>query len=574
MKRPSFSNGLWIRVLEFGILPLVLGVGGGIALKWHGIVWLSDAGGFWPYVLVATSIGIAIRLAYGPYEDATSGVMAWLVLVAAWFYAPLWLAAVKVPTTAALVDGRGRVHVVRDEVRTVDPAVWLLTRTAGMRIVRNVSGKFESNGLDVTYAYAPPYVATRANGEDIEPPLVQAAAPLLAAVANANRTSKIAFLADRQAQDALLARICAGATGGAARCPIKLSIAPTQEAAALGGLWSSQYSEIEAIEEKHLASLVHLLTQTDVSLVKRDMVFALLLDLHPTGAALAQLAQKSQSLTDDQFDQVIARLLSCAGEDCGDAAAVIASVNRLGEPQRRLLRAKAVDEAKLSALLVNAAALRLSDGEIARFAPRVRIALRSEPSLAVRALDTFGERLPGEAQRDAVEGLLDAKPAYALAALERLNFAPELRQLLIRKVVADGSLDDFANARVNKTKLLEMLTPQELRALIEVSVKRGEGSERWHAFVVESLPVSGMTSEERHRIVNGLVFASPKSALEYVSKNREFLDQGEVAEVTRDYSRTVNRDFCLHLSHRNKNWKQNFFSEAQLQIFRDCAAGK
>ena len=155
-----------------------------------------------------------------------------------------------------------------------------------------------------------------------------------------------------------------------------------------------------------------------------------------------------------------------------------------------------------------------------------------------------------------------------------MNFSADLRQLLIKKVVADATLDDFSIARTNRTKLLGMLTPQELRALIEVSVKRGESSDRWHAFVVESLPVSGMTSEERHRIVNGLVFNSPKAALEFVSKNRDFLDAGEVAEVTRDYSRTVTRDFCLHLSHRNKNWKQNFFSEAQLQIFRDCAEGK
>ena len=33
-------------------------------------------------------------------------------------------------------------------------------------------------------------------------------------------------------------------------------------------------------------------------------------------------------------------------------------------------------------------------------------------------------------------------------------------------------------------------------------------------------------------------------------------------------------DFCLHLSHRNKNRKTDYFSEAQLQIFRDCAQSK
>jgi hypothetical protein len=47
-----------------------------------------------------------------------------------------------------------------------------------------------------------------------------------------------------------------------------------------------------------------------------------------------------------------------------------------------------------------------------------------------------------------------------------------------------------------------------------------------------------------------------------------------VNEVTRDYTRTIPTDQCLHLSHRNKNRKMEYFSDAQLQIFRDCAQSK
>ncbi len=559
----------------FGALPLLLGLGAALYLKLTHSVWLTDAGPFWPYVLAASSAGILVRIAYGPYQDRTGAVTAWLFLLAAWFYVPMWLGSSVIPTSSAVVGGNGHVTVLRDTLRTTEPEVRLLSRNSATRIVHNAGGKFVLNGLELTYGYAASFIATRANGDDLGAHLMAAAAPITDAAAKSNRTWKIAFLADKSEQTALMARICRAAHGDMPSCPLKLTMVPAQDATALGGTWSAQYSEFEALDERHLPSLVHLLTQSEISLAKRDRVFALVLDLATSGAPFAQLVQRSQLLTDDQFDQAVARivaLLSCA--DCGDAAALAASVNRLNEGQRRMLRVKAVDEAKLSTLLAVAAALRLTDEEIARFSTRIGKSFGEDPSLAVRALDVFGDRLPLAAQRQAVDSLLDAKASYALSALERVNFSADLRQLLIKKVVADATLDDFSIARTNRTKLLGMLTPQELRALIEVSVKRGESSDRWHAFVVESLPVSGMTSEERHRIVNGLVFNSPKAALEFVSKNRDFLDAGEVAEVTRDYSRTVTRDFCLHLSHRNKNWKQNFFSEAQLQIFRDCAEGK
>lgn len=575
MKRPSISKGFWSRAAIFGALPMVLGLGGAAAVRWSDAVWMTDAGGFWPYALTIISATLLLKAAFEPFFETTSAVVAWLLLLVTWFYAPMWATALAVPTSAAVVTGRGDVHLVRDTVRTTEPSVWLLTRRSDTRIVRNVAGKFVTSGMEVDFAYARPYIAMRRNGDDLAPQLADAAAPVLRAASNATRTEKIALIANRSAQDDLLASVCRNAVSASGPCAIKLTMAATPEAAALGGEWSAQYSEIEAIEERHLPSLVHLLTQTEVSLGKRDRVFGLLLELAISATALAQVAQKSQLLSDEQFDAVIKRILAAtSGEDSGDAAAVVASVNRLDEPQRRALRAKAVEEARLTTLLANAGALRLTDAEVGRLTSRSRATLRSDPSVAVRALDLFGDRMPVEAQRDAVEGVIYAKASYALAALERVNFSPTLRQLLLKKVVDDAMLDDFATVRLNKSKLIEMLTPQEMRALIAVAVQRGKSSERWHTFAVETLPVSGMTLGERHQILDGLVFNSPKAALEFVSKNRDFLEPGEVAEVTRDYSRTVTRDFCLHLSHRNKNWKQAYFSETQLQIFRECAGVK
>jgi hypothetical protein len=83
-----------------------------------------------------------------------------------------------------------------------------------------------------------------------------------------------------------------------------------------------------------------------------------------------------------------------------------------------------------------------------------------------------------------------------------------------------------------------------------------------------------MTPAERQTLLTGLMIERPKAAMEFVSKNRAYLDAAVVNEVSRGYSRTIAVDFCLHLSHRNKNWRVDYFSEDQLQIFRDCAEGK
>jgi hypothetical protein len=68
-----------------------------------------------------------------------------------------------------------------------------------------------------------------------------------------------------------------------------------------------------------------------------------------------------------------------------------------------------------------------------------------------------------------------------------------------------------------------------------------------------------------------MLFLSAKSAVEFASENRPFLDPADVSEITRDYTRTIDPDFCLHLSHRNNNRRTDYFSEDQLRIFRECA---
>src|SRR5581483_7794147 len=93
-------------------------------------------------------------------------------------------------------------------------------------------------------------------------------------------------------------------------------------------------------------------------------------------------------------------------------------------------------------------------------------------------------------------------------------------------------------------------------------------------FAAGVLPIRAMTRDERKTLLNGLLFESTKSALEFASEYRRYLDPQEVDEITHDYTRTVGPDFCLHLSHRNKNRKTDYFSEAQLRIFRDCAQSK
>jgi len=561
------------RAVVFGLLPCALGLGAARTVLWTDTVWLTTAGSFWPVVFSSISVVILIKLMFSPFEDRTVSVAAWLTLVWTWFHVPLWATAREVPHDAAVVGRDGRVHIVREATREPALKVQFLTDHPGTRIVHNVVGKVITSSLELEYRYAEPYIATRRDNEDLSEPLRNAASAILQKQAALPRSSKIELIEKRAVQDRVLESICRATVGDRAACPLKMKLSPQTEAKAPGATWSTRYTEKEAIEEKHLPSLLQLLTQPDSPLVHRDEVFALLLEIAEDVVPLSQVAQQSHLLDDDQFDTLIRRILASPG--CGnEAVAIISKANRLTPEQRLALRAKALGDASIATVLAHAMPLRISDPDIAQLAARMQSDFIADPGVAVRALEVFGERLPTDIQRDAVTEIVKAKPSYALAALRHVNFSPALRGDLMRKVLSDAREDDFSAAGLSKEKLQGMLTPAEMRALIVMATKRSETSGPWLDFVQQSLPISAMTPAEQQSLLTELLFRSPKAAFEFVSENRRYLEPADVNEVTRDYTRTIAADFCLHLSHRNSNRKMEYFSEAQLQIFRDCAGSK
>jgi hypothetical protein len=485
----------------------------------------------------------------------------------------LWATAREVPYSAAVVGRDGRVHVVSEVTRAPALRVWFLTDHSGTRIVHNVVGKLITNGLELEYRHAEPYIATRRDNEDLAEPLKRAAGAILQEQAGLPRALKIGLVENRAVQDRVLEKICHATVGDGVACPLKMKLLPQPEAKVPGATWSTHYTAKEAIAEKHLPTLLQLLTQSDSERAQRDEIFARLLEIAADVAPLSQVAQQSHLLDDDQFDRLIGRILAAPG--CGnEAVAIIAKANRLTPAQRLALRAKALGEASMATLLAHALALRISDSDIAQLAARMRSDFMADPGVAVRALEVFGERLSTEVQRDAVAAIVRAKSSYALAALRHVNFSPALRHDLMAKVLSDARYDDFSAAGLSKDKLQGMLTPAEMRALIAMAIKRSENSVPWLDFAHQSLPISAMTPAEQQSLVTDLLFRSPKAAFEFVSENRRYLEPADVEEVTRDYARTITTDFCLHLSHRNNNRKMEYFSESQLQIFRDCAASR
>jgi hypothetical protein len=559
--------------LAFWLSPAVLGLGLAQCLNWSHTVWLTTTGRFWPIVLTSISAAIYVKLLFSEYEDGTSRTAAWLTLLWTWFYCPLWAAAVEVPYSAAVVSASGDVHPASRAARYPEARVWLMTDRSDFRIVRNVAGKLITNSLQIEYRYADPYIGTRRHEEDLSKPLERAANQILASEAKKSRSSRIALIEDRPVQDRVLQKICTAAVGEKITCPLNMKLSPQSEATGLGATWSKYYTEGEAIDEKHLPTLVRLLTQPDSAIIEQDRVFALIMELAEVAEPLSQVAQHPHFLNDEQFDKLVARILISQG--CGDeAVAILSTVNRLSSGHRQALRAKVLSEATISKIVAHATALRLSDAEIAQIASRMQSAFLADPGLAVRALQTFGDRLPPEAQRHAVKGIVKARASHALTALAHVNFSDELRHDLMKKVLSNATPDDFSDARMTKESLQAALTPTDMRALIAVAVKRSEASGKWLEFALTMLPIRAMMMDERRSLLTGSAFESPKAALEFVSKNRRHLDRAEVNEVTRDYTRTITTDFCLHLSHRNKNWRTEYFSEDQLQIFRECADSK
>ena len=208
------------------------------------------------------------------------------------------------------------------------------------KIVRNVAGTATVNAAELQYRYSEPYISKRSNEEDLSAPVMSAAAAILAQEAEKSRTWRIALFDKREVHDAMcLASFAAPSRQTKARCPLKLSLSPQPEATIPGAVWSKSYTEQEAIDEKHLPTLVQLLTLDNSHLVDRDRAFALFMDLANSPEILATVARKSSILSASQFDELIKRILASPG--CGnEAVTVLSKVNRLTEEHRRELRTK------------------------------------------------------------------------------------------------------------------------------------------------------------------------------------------------------------------------------------------
>ena len=570
MESSSTRQQRMVAATVFGIVPCILGVGIGQVLRWSDTIWLTDAGGFWPIICLVASVAALVKRAISPFDDRTTCVASWLVVAWTWLYFPLWLTATEIPQSSAVISRDGRVFIASEWARHSTNKVWLLTGRAGTRIVHNVAGTATVKAVEVRYRFAEPHIATRSNEEDISQSVISAVNAALTAEAEQPRSSRIALFERGNVHDQLLNKICRAVALDTPTCPLKLNLSPQSDATTVGAVWSKYYTEKEAVEERHLPTLVQLLTHENAQLVDRDQVFLLFVELAVSVNDLAKVARKPRMLRDDQLDELIRRIVVTPGGG-DEVVRVLAEGNRLKPEQRRELRAKMLREASIELIAKHAAPLRISDAEVAQLAVRMRAAFETSPDVALLVMETFGERLPPETQQDAVSAIVSAKAPYALAALQRLNCSGPLREKLFNKVLTDANYDDFDAARLSREKLEDVLAPAEIRLLIANVIRKSESSAKWLSFAVRALPLRGLTSAERKSILNGLLFENAKSAFEFVSENRQYFEAADVNEVTYDYTKTITHDVCLHLSHRNRNRKVDYFSEVQLEILRDCA---
>ena len=560
------------KVLVFGLIPCILGVGIGQYLRWSGVIWLTDAGGFWPIVCLGASLAAFARFAMSSVRDRTLEVWAWLVITWTWLYFPFWLTAVEIPHSSAVVSKDGRVFIASESARQPGNKMFLLAGPGRNQIMRNVAGTATINSIEVKYRFADPYIARRSDEEDVAKPLIDAVRSALAVESGKSRSTRIALFETHKAQDRLIKDICNTITEDGGACPAKLTLKPQIAATGVGGVWSKHYTEQEAINEKHLPTLVHLLTRDSLPLASRDAVYALFMEIADTTSEMVKVARRSRMLDERQFEELIERIVVTPnGGD--DALGILVEVNRLNQGQRLALRSKVLREARIELIVQHVVPLRILDADIQQLVPRMRSAFDQEPGVAVSTLEVFGERLPQATQDDALRAILNARAVHALAALRRLNFSSALREALLQKVIADAGVDDLTAAKVSRENLEDILTPAEVRLFIANAIKKSGSSKEWLDFAARVLPTRAMTVPERRAIVNELMFASTKTALEFVSENRHHLDAAEVRDVTRDYARTIERDMCLHLTHRNATRGVEYFSEAQVEIFRECAQG-
>src|SRR3981189_779645 len=158
MASSSARQKALVAATMFGAVPCILGLSIALYLKWGGTIWLTSAGGFWPIACLSISIASLIKRAVSPFEDRMARVGAWLMLTWTWLYFPLWLTALPVPPSSAVISPHGRVFIAREWARNPADTVWLLTGKARNRIVRNVSGMLNIKSMDVQYRYKDMYI--------------------------------------------------------------------------------------------------------------------------------------------------------------------------------------------------------------------------------------------------------------------------------------------------------------------------------------------------------------------------------------------------------------------------------
>src|SRR5262245_22553499 len=73
-----------VTAMVFGVVPCILGAGIAQYLRWSGIVWLSDAGPFWPVVCLGTSVVLLTSLFASSSNDRITRVCGWVMITWTW----------------------------------------------------------------------------------------------------------------------------------------------------------------------------------------------------------------------------------------------------------------------------------------------------------------------------------------------------------------------------------------------------------------------------------------------------------------------------------------------------------
>jgi hypothetical protein len=572
-------------VIVLGLLPCLLSIGVGYYLKMNGTVWLSDTSGVWPVVCVLMSAGLIVSivdsiqekmnarqvtffnlLRLGTYSLVVFAFVGWSSL-----YFTLWLGASKVPYTTAIVS-HGVAHKISDSFHGGIGSVLLMTGRSGKKFVRNVEGRVLAQSMEAQYTFDKAFVATRMNEEDLSTIVVASLNTILAPMAKKSRTERVHLLTQGGLEQ-INESVCRLIMRGDAGCPLSLKLTPVSDSTMRSQVWSTEYSEAEAITERHLPTLIQLLTNESLGLAERDAAYELFMECATQVEQFGIVARTSRTLKEKQFDELLERILAAA-DGGNEAGNTLISVKQLSQQQREKLREKALSDASVEFIVKQAAKMRLTDVDVARLSPRMQSVVAQNPSVAVSILDVFGERLPKEAQNASVEAIVHAEVGYAIEALRSLNFSTEFRERLMNRILSAAASDEKDLLSVSKEKLEAGLTLQEFEALTAALIRSNSISRKRLDFVVQMLPVLAMTHSEQKTVVDELMFVSTKTALEFVSVNHKYLERTIVNDVTRDYVKTIDREFCLHLTHRNRNRRVEFFSQDQIQIFQECALAR